>query len=169
MKSIVTVVRHIWRNRNGALGNSRKRGLTLVELVFASAISLLLFLTLLESLSVCQRMALNVKWRLAADAIAYDTVWEKFNLFTTPLSFSDAYPKATNGWIEVPANQNVGWYAGGKAYKYWEITPVGVPASNWVIRSNVRWPIPGGKYATNTAYYVIERYWINRKLFYSTD
>ena len=155
---------------NGMISGSRKGGFTLLEVVFASSISLLLFLTLLETLSVCKRMASNVKWRLAADAIAYDTAWDKFNLYTTPQSFSDAFPKATNAWLEIPANQAPDWYGGGKAYKYWEITPVGVPASNWIIRSSVRWPLPGGggKFSTNT-FYVIERYWINRKLFLSSD
>ena len=148
---------------------SRKRGFTLVEVMFASAISLLLFLTMLESLTVFQRMASSAKWQLAADAIAFDTVWEKFNLYTTPQAFSDAFPKATNKWENILAAESGVWYGNLTAQKYWEVTPIGVPASNWVIRATVRWPLPGvNKWATNS-YYTIERYWISRKLFLGTD
>ena len=151
-------------------GTSRRGGFTLTEVMFASTISLLLFLTMLETLSVCQRMSSNVKWQLAADAIAYDTVWNKFNEFTTPLEFSNMYPVYTNRWENVPASESSNvWYGGGLAQKNWVITPGALPTSNWVIRACVRWPLPGvNKWATNS-YYTIERYWINRKLFKDTD
>ncbi len=86
-------------------------GFTLVEVVFASAIALLLFLSLFETLSVCQRMAANIKWRLAADALAYDLAWDTFNKqvawFDTNVTSNRA------GWYPVPAERTSVWYVGG--------------------------------------------------------
>jgi hypothetical protein len=142
--------------------------MTIIEVMLASTLSMLVFMSLLETVAIGRRLASDAKYRLAADAIAFDTAWGLFNQYATPQSFSDRWPKPTNGWVEVTADQAPDWHGRAKAYTYWEITPVGLPSSNWVIRTNVRWPLGGTKFATNTNY-VIERYWVSRKLFLDTD
>lgn len=131
-------------------------GFTLVEVMFASTVSLLLFLVLLESLTVCQRMAANIKWRLAADAIAYDTAWKIFNEQTEWFETRfNAEGQAT--WEAVPVETSSVWYGGQAASVYWSVTPVGMPTGKWSIRTNVQWPVPGGRSERLPADYVIER------------
>lgn len=131
--------------------------------MFASAIALLLFLILFETLTVCQRLAANVKWRLAADALAYDLAWETFNKQTA--WFDTRVTVAQAGWHEVPAERTSVWYASGKAYYFRSITPNGVPASNWVIRTNVQWPLPGSGSAQLGRDYEVVRFRCDRNLF----
>jgi prepilin-type N-terminal cleavage/methylation domain-containing protein len=138
-------------------------GFTLTEVMFASAITLLLFLVLFETLSVCQRLAANVKWRLAADALAYDVAWETFNKQTA--WFDTRVTAAQAEWREVPKERTSVWYADGKAYYFRSITPSGVPASNWVIRTNVQWPLPGKGNARLARDYEVVRFRADRNLF----
>lgn len=154
------------RKKRSPFSDSRTGGFTLVEVMFASTIALFLFLTLLETMSMCMRMAANVKWRLAADVIAYDEAWDKFNQSTAWFDLEFSTAKAN--WEVVSTNQAPVWYGGGTAFKFWSVTPVGVPVSNWIIRTNVQWPIPGGQVAQLPNDYVIERYRVDRKLFKST-
>lgn len=149
--------------RAEALGSGPLRsGFTLIEVLFASTISLLLFLTLLETLSVCQRMASNIKWRLAADAVAYDTAWRVFNQQT---AWFDAYNLNTSPWATVPADATSVWYGGKPAYVWCSVKPVDVPTTKWVITTNVKWPLPGDRSAELPRDYVIERCRSDRNLF----
>ncbi len=139
-----------------------KRGFTLVEVMFASAVAMLLFLSLFETLSVCQRMAADLKWRLAADELAYDKAWEVFNYRT---EWFNGCTSASSVWYEVPSDRTSVWYAGGKAYYNLSITPVGLPISNWVIRTTVKWPLPTGSYASLPQDYRVVRMRNERNLF----
>ena len=54
-------------------------GFSLVEVMVASGILLVVVLTIYESVLFCNRVAYDVKSRLAAEAIAFDTAWELYN------------------------------------------------------------------------------------------
>jgi len=141
-------------------------GFTLVEVMFASSIALLLFLVLFETLMVCQRMAANVKWRLAADMIAFDTAWDTFN---RQLSWFDTQvTNAQAAWTPIASERTSVW-AAGTAYVYVSITPSGVPSTNWIIRTNVQWPLPSGGYARLPDDYRVVRYRNDRNLFRATN
>jgi hypothetical protein len=161
----------VWGNRSGSTKRpvtaQRRGGFTLFEVVFASTLAMLLFLTMLEVLFACQRIASNVKWRLAADAIAFDTAWDMFNQQTT--WFDTQFTAAKAKWEPVPAEATSVWYGGGSASLYWSVTPVGVPITKWVITTNVQWPTPGGTFAKLPKDYVIERYRVERNLFRVTN
>lgn len=135
----------------------------MVEVMFASAIALLLFLVLFETLMVCQRLAADIKWRMAADTLAYDLAWETFNKQTA--WFDTRVTAATAEWAEVPAERTSVWYPEGKAYYFRSVTPFGVPASNWVIKTNVQWPRPGGGSSRLPHDYEIVRFRSDRNLF----
>lgn len=160
-----------WTSENGQKkspsSDSRKSGFTLVEVMFASAIALFLFLTMLETLSVCRRIASDVKWRLAADAIAYDAAWAMFNQQTA--WFDTQFSLAQAKWEAVPAEQTSVWYGGGAASLFWSVTPVGVPTTKWIIKTNVQWPVAGSKFAKLPKDYVIERHRADRNLFRATN
>lgn len=159
-----------WRDqriKDSRLKCGRRGGFTLIEVLFASAISLLLLLSLLETLSVCRRMAANVKWRLAADALAYDTAWEYFNEQTS--WFDAQFPEAKAKWETVPTERTSVWFDNKPASLYWSVTPVGVPTTKWVIRTNVQWPLPGGGFGILPNDYLIERYRADRNLFRATQ
>ncbi len=150
----------------GPAARSLKGGFTLVEVMFASTISLLLFLTLLETLSVCQRMASNVKWRLSADAIAYDAAWRIFNEQTA--WFEKRFNRAGDDfatWENVPKETSSVWYGDRRAALYWAVKPVGSPAKKWIISTNVQWPVPGADPVMLPKDYVIERCLSERNLF----
>jgi prepilin-type N-terminal cleavage/methylation domain-containing protein len=149
--------------RGARLGYASRGGFTLIEVMLASAISLLLLMSLLETLSACRRMAANVKWRLAADALAYDTAWAYFNEQTT--WFDEHFPEAQAKWETVPAARTSVWLDQQRASLYWSVTPVGVPTTKWVIRTNVQWPLPNGGFSKLPNDYVIERYRADRNLF----
>lgn len=153
-----------WR-RAGRKGRqtSSRQGFTLVEVMFASVIALLLTLVLFETFSVCQRIAADIKWRLAADALAYDLAWETFNRQTS--CFVDSIGEDVAEWAEVPEERTSVWYKGGAAYYMRSITPVGEPITHWVIRTNVQWPVPGGGSVRLPNDYVIERYRADRNVF----
>jgi len=140
-----------------------QRGFTLIEVLFASSISLLLLLSLLETMSASRRMAANVKWRLAADALAFDTAWAYFNEQTA--WFDANFPEAKATWETVPAERSSVWFENRPASLFWSVTPLGVPTTNWIIRTNVQWPLPSGGFARLPKDYVIERSRIDRNLF----
>lgn len=155
--------REDWRVKDPQVRCLRQKGFTLVEVLFASTISLLLLVSLLETLSACRRMAANVKWHLAADALAYDTAWAYFNEQTAwfDSQFSEAHAK----WEPVPAERSSAWSEKRPASLFWSVTPVGVPTTHWIIRTNVQWPLPNGGFARLPNDYVIERYRADRNLF----
>lgn len=141
-------------------------GFTLVEVMFASSIALLLFLVLFEALMVCQRMAAKVKWRLAADLVAYDVAWDTFN---RQLAWFDTQvTNAQAAWTPLPSERTSVW-VGGTAYVYLSITPSGIPTTNWVIRTNVQWPLPNGGYERLPDDYCVVRYRTDRNLFRATN
>ena len=76
---------------------SGRSGFTLVETMVASALSLLLALTIFETASFSARAAYDIKSRLAADAIAFDTVWELYNRPLAWLENQGALP--ASGWV----------------------------------------------------------------------
>lgn len=152
----------VWRSSPRRRTEQDRQGFTLVEVMFASSIALLLFLSLFETLSVCQRMAADLKWRLTADALAYDKAWEVFNYKT---EWFNGYTSASSAWYVVSSDQTSVWYAGGKAYYNLSITPVGSPISNWVIRTTVKWPLPSGSYAALPQDYRVVRMRNERNLF----
>ena len=149
------------------LRRAKQGGFTLVEVMLASAISLLLLMSLLETLSACRRMAADVKWRLAADALAYDTAWAYFNEQTA--WFDERFPEAQAKWETVPADRTSVWFDKQLASLYWSVTPVGVPTTKWIIRTNVQWPLPGGGFSKLPDDYVIERCRADRNLFRATQ
>lgn len=168
MKNILTRASCLETGKRPLRG-ARRGGFTLVEVMFASTISLFLLLSLLETLSVCRQMAANVKWRLAADALAYDTAWEYFNKQTT--WFDTQCSQATSVWATVSSERTSVWFKGeGKSASVnWSVSPVGLPPTKWVISTNVQWPMPGAKFSKLPKDYVIERYRADRNLFRATN
>ena len=163
-------IRRIWsalgvpRDQSGLRSRrARRGGFTLIEVMFASVISLILLMSLLETLSTCRRMAANVKWRLAADALAYDTAWTYFNEQTS--WFDERFPEAQAKWETVSVDRTSVWFDQKLASLYWSVTPVGVPTTKWIIRTNVQWPLPGGGFSKLPDDYVIERHRADRNLF----
>jgi len=150
--------------------NLRRSGFTLIEVVLASAISLLLFLVLFEALMVSQRMAANLKWRLAADSIAFDKAWEVFNRQLT--WFENEVTASQISWTDVSLDQTSAFTSNSKmkaAQVMLWITPNGSPSSNWVIQTSVRWPLPGSGYAELPKYYELTRTRNDRNLFRATN
>ena len=120
-----------------------RAGFTLVEVMVASGILLVVVLTIYESVLFCNRVAYDVKSRLAAEAIAFDTAWELYNL---PLSWLKKHavnplPSDPSGWRFVNPEDYDAW--GGLSDEVlvrWMILPQGSPPTNWVICTNVQWP-----------------------------
>jgi len=127
---------------------------------------LLLFLVLFETLIVCNRMAANLKWRLAADSIAFDKVWELFNKQLT--EFDAITVKTSNNW-EVLSSDKTSVWPNGNAQLYWSIAPCGVPTTNWVINTNVRWKLPSGETAYLPNAYTLVRSKNKRNSFRATN
>jgi len=157
--------------RNGHLRKSasfpgERGGFTLFEVVFASAISLLLFLVLFEALLFCRRGAANLKWRLAADALAYDVAWETFNRKTS--WFEDNYAVDHTEWRTVAEDRTSAWLAGQHATYCLSVLPVGTPVTHWQIITDVVWPLPDGGWGRLPTPYVIERHRVERNLFRNT-
>ena len=125
-----------------ATGRGRA-GFSLVEVMVASGILLFLVLTIYESVLFCNRVAYDVKSRLAAEAIAFDTAWELYNL---PLPWLKKYARAplppdVSGWKFVdPEDYDVWGARSGEVLVRWMILPQGSPPTNWVICTNVQWP-----------------------------
>ena len=149
--------------------NLRRSGFTLIEVVLASAISLLLFLVLFEALMVSQRMAANLKWRLAADSIAFDKAWEVFNWqlkkFETDVTEDQA------SWTDVSLDQTSVFISNStmRAAQVMLIIKLnGSPVSNWVIQTSVRWPLPGSGSGQLPKYYELTRTRNDRNLFRAT-
>lgn len=133
--------------------------------MFASTIALFLFLSLFESLSFCQRMAARLKYRLAADAIAFDAAWEVYNRQLTwfEKQTSDVVEKA---WTGVPAEKTSVWPAAA-AHLYLGVSPRGDPPTNWVITAKVQWPLPNG--GSDLLGYEVVRARSDRNLFRATN
>lgn len=141
-------------------------GFTLVETMFASTIALFLFLVMLESLFFCRRSAANLKWRLAADALAYDTAMEVFNRKTS--WFEANVTSATSAWTAVPAERTSAWLRPDGAYCYVGVFPDASPATSWKIVTDVVWPLPNGGSQRLPTPCVVRRYRSERNLFRNT-
>lgn len=133
-------------------------GFTLVEVMLASAIGVLAFLVLFESLIVCQHLAAENKWRLAADGVAYDLTMD---VFTRPVSWFEN----TNNYARlsgaVPKERASVWYPGGDVTftQFVDATNVFPAASSvadgWVIRTCVQWPGFNGVTRSSPVYQVV--------------
>lgn len=131
------------RGRKGRIGRADCAGFTLTEVVFASAILVLLFLVLFQTLLVCQRMGANIKYRLAADAVAFDLAWDIYN---RPLSwFQTNTVTISNNWNLDASGMSTVW-SRGKAFVLYTVTPAPLTGatSNWVISTSVKWTPPWG-------------------------
>jgi len=143
-----------------------RSGFTLIEVIFASTMALFLFLVMLEALFFCRRSAANLKWQLAADALAYDAAMEIFNRQTT--WFEANVTGATAAWSKVPEERTSVWIEGREAFLFKGIYPDASPATSWRIVTDVRWPLPDGKSRTLSKPCVVERHRANRNLFRNT-
>lgn len=146
----------------GAKGRGRA-GFTLVEVMVASGLLLVLVLTLYESVLFCNRVAYDVKSRLAAEAIAFDTGWELYNKQLLWLKLRA--PVAMAGWEPVDPEQYDVW-GDRDAAVFWAILPQGLPPTNWVFRTNVQWMNASGGGASMLPHdFVIERSRTERNVF----
>ncbi|MFO7937807.1 MAG: prepilin-type N-terminal cleavage/methylation domain-containing protein [Kiritimatiellia bacterium] len=143
--------------------SDRNSGFTLIELMFASSLALLLILTLFESIATCRNICNSIKWQLAADEIAFDEAWEIFNRHTE--WFETSVPAAQSDWSVVDSQMTSVWHGGQQAYLLRSITPLGMPANRWVIRTNVAWPVGNGNYKALTTDHTIIRYQSDRRIF----
>lgn len=152
----------------GAKGRGRD-GFSLIEVMVASGILLVLVLSIYESVLFCNRVAYDVKARLAAEAIAFDTAWELYNL---PLDWLKKYartplPPDPSGWKFVNPEDYDAW--GGLSDEVlvrWMVLPQGSPPTNWVIYTNVQWPnAMGGGHSMLTKDFRIERAKTDRNTF----
>jgi len=76
------------------IGNARmKGGFTLVECMLASAILGVSCLVLFEGVGVCARVAHENAQLLAAEGVAWDAVWKRFNE-----SYDDLVLNESTGW-----------------------------------------------------------------------
>ncbi len=154
------------------LGNRRatsdsRGGFTLTEVIFASTLALFLFLVMLEALIFCRRSAANLKWRMAADAFAYDKVWEVFNHQTDWLESNDIYHK-TPSWQKIPKEKTSVWLREDDVYYRLIINPDDTPPTYWVISVNVAWPTPNGGSTSLPQPCTVRRYCVNRNTFRNT-
>lgn len=133
-------------------------GFTLVEVMLASAIGVLAFLVLFESLIVCQHLAAENKWRLAADGIAYDLTMD---VFAKPLSWFENTNNYARLSSEVPRERTSVWYPSGDVSftQFVDTTNVFPTASSvadgWVIRTSVQWPGFNGVTRSSPVYQVV--------------
>jgi len=114
---------------------STHRGFTVIEFVIASSIVMLLFLACIETLLFYRRVAADIRWRIAANNVAYDTAWEVFN---RPTTWFETVNVATGRWVVVTTNQTSAFQS-GQAMSFFSVTPVGTPITHWVIQSDVMW------------------------------
>ena len=151
------------RRRVGAAVRGARGGFTLVETMVASGMLLFLVLAIYESVLFCNRVAYDVKSRLAAEAIAFDTAWELYNKQLRWLR--QRAPVAMAGWEAVDPEQYDVW-GDREAAVFWAVLPQGLPATNWVFRTNVQWPnAAGGGTSMLPQDFVIERGRTERNLF----
>ncbi|MEG1552781.1 MAG: hypothetical protein RR133_06590 [Kiritimatiellia bacterium] len=67
--------------------------MTIIEVVIASAMVLLMTLSMLEGLMFCRRMVAENSARLTADALAWDLLWKTFNMDYDALKFKALSPE----------------------------------------------------------------------------
>ncbi len=146
---------------------SGRSGFTLVETMVASALSLLLALTIFETASFSARAAYDIKSRLAADAIAFDTVWDLYNLQRSWLSENASVSRS--GWLPLDTTRYTTWGPrGDQVFVYWEIEPdpAEFPPRRWTLKANVQWPSRSGSGVDTLARdYQVRRERTNRKLY----
>ncbi len=151
------------RRRVGAAVRGARGGFTLVETMVASGMLLFLVLAIYESVLFCNRVAYDVKSRLAAEAIAFDTVWELYNKQLGWLRLRAQV--AMSGWEIVDPEDYDVWGA-REAAVFWAVQPEGLPPTNWVFRANVMWPnATGGGTSMLPRDFVVERSKSERNLF----
>lgn len=151
------------RRRVDAAVRGARGGFTLVETMVASGMLLFLVLAIYESVLFCNRVAYDVKSRLAAEAIAFDTVWELYNKQLGWLR--QRAQVAMSGWEIVDPEDYDVWGARETAV-FWAVQPEGLPPTNWVFRANVMWPnATGGGTSMLPRDFVVERSKSDRNLF----
>ena len=151
------------RRRVDAAVRGARGGFTLVETMVASGMLLFLVLAIYESVLFCNRVAYDVKSRLAAEAIAFDTVWELYNKQLGWLRLRAQV--AMSGWEIVDPEDYDVWGA-REAAVFWAVQPEGLPPTNWVFRANVMWPnATGGGTSMLPRDFVVERSKSERNLF----
>ncbi len=155
-----------FRHKKRALKTDRG-GFTLVEVMVASGLALLLTLAIFESVLYCNRLAYDVKSRLAADAIAFDTVWEMFN---RQLEWFDGQVFATSSWTSLDTENYDAWGVNGsQVFVFSAVIPQGLPPTNWLLRANVEWPdLSGGGVKTLPRDYEVIRARTQRNVFRPT-
>lgn len=142
--------------------NSGNRGFTVIEFVIASSIVMLLFLACIETLLFYRRVAADIRWRIAANNVAYDTAWEVFN---RPTTWFETVNVATGRWTVVTTNQTSA-FRSGQAMSLISVTPVGMPVTHWVIQSDVVWDrLPMGGEGRLAQPLTIERQRVIRNVF----
>lgn len=150
---------------------SGRAGFTLAETMVASALILLLVLTIFETALFSARAAYDIKSRLAADALAFDTVWDLYNRQSSWLS--ENATESRSGWVAIDAERNTTWGArGDQVFIYWEIEPdpADFPPRRWTLKSNVQWPpYSGGGVQTLPRDYQVRRERTNRKLYTTSN
>lgn len=134
--------------------------------MFASTLSLFLFLVMIEALMFCHRSAANLKWRLAAEAFAYDETWEAFNHQPQWLTDNDILHK-TPAWTAMPADRASVWLDSRKVFYLQLITP-NSDATYWDITTQVRWPTESGGTAQLATPVTVRRYLTAHNVFRNT-
>lgn len=121
-------------------------GFTLLEVVIASTVMALIFLSLVDALFFVRRTTRAISLRLAAEEIAYDTVSEIFNRSTT---WYESYATASlSEWKDSTYNATTYFSEKNSAFEnvaaqQWiVISPSGNPITYWKISTNVRWQDP---------------------------
>ncbi len=141
-------------------------GFTLIEVVLASALGLMLMLALYEGLLFCRRSAANIRYHLAADAVAFDTVWDVFNRKTD--WFDSNVGAGISEWKALPAERSTAFISEpGRAPSFFlQIDPVfsGSSPPHWTITVDVQWPITSGAWRRLPQRFVVDRYRVDRNL-----
>ena len=159
-------------NGTGHKVRDMRGGFTLSEVMVASAVVVVLALTFFEAVIFLNRMAYDVKSRLAADAVAFDTAWRTFN---RPLSWFEKEGSEFVGGLTTitPLDRSVSDAWGDRSSQVLVrqmVLPQGVPATNWVITVNVEWPRASAgagtaRVETFREPYTISRMRTNRRVF----
>lgn len=145
--------------------NNGRTGFTLTEVMVASALVVVLALMFFESTLFLNRMSYDVKTRLAADAIAYDEVWDLYN---ARLSwFEDGRYRNLVELYSLPEGVTDVWGGRhGEVLLNRRVTPQPGTGftTNWVIDVKITWPELSGN-RVSTLDYTVNRMRTQRKAF----
>lgn len=121
----------------GSFIHSGKSGVTLIEVMLASFITLLVALSLFEGIAIAARLSHENSEFLAADAFAWDSIWQVFNeKYQSPKNLG-----TTSCTLE-KADMPVLYYEGSPAVRYTTIAYSRDSANKIVgtqISVNVEW------------------------------